>query len=1131
MVSSGGSWAAHSHEVNGAAVGAQAFIERACDPARSIVVEACAGSGKTWLLVSRMLRLLLVGAEPSELLAITFTRKAAREMRERLMHLLRELALQPSHKAGALLLERGIGEAHLPALMPVARKLYERVLSSPHGLSIDTFHSWFATLLRAAPLALGVPHAFALTEKTGELLREAHLRFMQSLDQSENARLRQSLSALYDMAGDRNAKLLLDAFIDKRTEWWAACGAFDTSELSSTAGTSGIFDISVDSSPPLAWLHELCGRDGAADARQELWRDEALLSRILDVARLLAAGSKRNRERAEVIGQALSGVGSSANFSRLLAQFCDERRQPRGNDLRNGGLQMALRERFGTDGAMTFQDEFIAIGHELLELERRSAEPRVLAMNTLLFEVGSAYLAHYQAVKAERRVLDFSDLEWHAYRLLTREDHAAHLQSRLDARYRHILLDEFQDTNPLQWCILRTWLDAYGGDAEPPSVFIVGDPKQSIYRFRRAEPRVFDAARGMLAQRGADVLRTSQTRRNASEIVDALNTVFAANPIHAPHSTLRGNGGAVWRLPLTRGRTVVPPSSVSAIRDPLTDERLEDEDLRRLDEGRAVAAAIVAALQDMARRTGRPVRWSDAMILVRRRTHLAAYENAFRMAGIPFLSDRRGGLLASLEAADLIALLGCLAMPGDSRALAHALKSPIFGASDEDLIHLARSEGDSRRHWWARLQECAAANVGGASPALRRAAHLLNEWQHASARLPVHELLDLIVYQGELVQRYAQAAHPALRSQVIGNIEAFIELGLQFDAGNYPSLPRFLDSLRPMEQGAESDAPAEAAVDSALDAVRILTIHGAKGLEAPIVALVDANHSEAARDDAGILCRWPLHADAPDHFSCYGRSDERGAARDVLFEEENRLRRQEDWNLLYVAATRASELLIVSGVAAARGAMADGCNEGSWYHRFMSLPETTMGPAAAAVHADAEAQEFTIPVFDPPPMALTRSASRSCSQASHVEQALRSLMQRLTEASCWPVQMPTLQQLQDWLGCLPEMAVMVRQQASQILSVSSLEKFFNPDLFLFARNALEIMQVDIVVSFDRVVVFDDEVWMLVYRLDPQDARHDDDDSRLTACGQAANTIFPGKVVQVAVITANGTLQTLYLDPK
>ena len=156
-----------------------------------------------------------------------------------------------------------------------------------------------------------------------------------------------------------------------------------------------------------------------------------------------------------------------------------------------------------------FEVEFESTGEALKKILRRSMEPKVIALNRSLFIVGAAYLDIYQAVKAEQRVFDFADLEWQAYRLLTNEEHAAYLQSRLDARYKHVLLDEFQDTNPLQWSIVQAWLNAYGDDSDKPSMFVVGDPKQSIYRFRRAEPRVFSAARTVLVAQGADFLRTN----------------------------------------------------------------------------------------------------------------------------------------------------------------------------------------------------------------------------------------------------------------------------------------------------------------------------------------------------------------------------------------------------------------------------------------------------------------------------------------------------------------------------------------------------------------------------------------------------------------------------------------------
>lgn len=1089
-----------AYEANGKTVDAMQFTRLACDPARSVVVEACAGSGKTWLLVARMLRLLLAGTEPSELLAITFTRKAAQEMRERLLHLLRDLALQPEAIACALLMERGVDEQDLPHMLPVARGLYGRVLSSAQSLSIDTFHSWFARLVQIAPLASGVPHGYTLTEATGELMADAYGRFLQAINDEDMSNVKDALMSLYQMVGDWNAKRLLDAFIDKRAEWLAA-----------TQQGERI---------PLAWLQELAGEDGIRDARLMLWNDEALLARIKQIAWLLGRGSAVNQKRAVAIEMALTAGAGVDSFDALCNEFFNADGEARKNQ-KTKDLTKAIEQNLGIDGLSAFDDEFEAIGEALKMLRKRSAERQVLALNEALFTVGPALLEQYQAVKAEQRVFDFSDLEWHAYRLLTDESHAAYLQSRLDARYKHILLDEFQDTNPLQWSIVRAWLNAYGSDAQQPSVFVVGDPKQSIYRFRRAEPRVFDAARDMLAALDADVLRTNQTRRNAVPIIDTLNSSFVANPIYAPQTTLGAQHGAVWRLPLVQSEEssdTVPAGF--ALRDPLNAPREEQEDARRIDEGSAVARAIVLAMRELERRRGKTAKWSDVMLLVKKRTYLTAYESALRTTGIPFVSDKRGGLLESLEVADLIALLNFLMTPGDNRSLAHVLKSPIFDASDDDLICIAQL---SEATWWQRMEVCA---EDGASPALQRAAVLLQRWLDVAPRLPVHDLLDLIVHEGELIARYAQAAQPAVRSQVLGNIDAFIELALNLDAGRYPSLPKFIDALSVLRKGADSDAPDEAAIDAAVDAVRILTIHSAKGLEAPVVVLVDANHSEAARDDCGILCEWPQDAEAPTHFSCFARKQERGAARDTLFLAEEKFKQQEDWNLLYVAATRAKEILIVSGVAGTRGALDDGTIEGSWYHRLQDVPEFVFDDNAqsyAEITAAIADIEFDIPIFSPPTLAVPSGSTPFQNEAIDEGVALHALLERLTYTPAWPVTVPDAMSIARWLRCTTAIAETVREQAMLILSQTVLERFFNPAHFCCAYNEMEVMTDEGTMRFDRAVICDSEIWILDYKRDLLDSERAAYSDQLARYKRAAQQVFPGKALKTALITADGRL--------
>lgn len=1086
---------ARAYEINGENADAARFTAIACDPARSVVVEACAGSGKTWLLVARILRLLLAGTDPAALLAITFTRKAAQEMRERLLHLLQELALASDADAAAILLERGINEQQLPTMLPIARGLYERVLRSPQALSIDTFHSWFARLVQIAPLASGVPHGYGLTESTGELQADAYSRFMQSVNDKDNAHVKQALVALYRLVGDWNTRNLLDAFIGKRAEWWAA----------------------IQNGEPIEWLCELCGDDGEIDARLSLWKDEQIIARIGHIAWLLGQGTSVNQERATAIETALSGGSGMESFTALANEFFDANGKSRKNRSTKN-LTKALQDNLGDDGVTAFEQEFETVAEELRKILRRSTEPLVIELNRALFTVGVAYLEIYQAVKAEQRLFDFADLEWQAYRLLTNEEHAAYLQSRLDARYQHVLLDEFQDTNPLQWGIVQAWLNAYGSDHDKPSMFIVGDPKQSIYRFRRAEPRVFIAARNELVAQGADFLRTNQTRRNAQEIVEVMNASFAQNPIFNSQTTLVEQRGAVWRLPLVQQqvaeKTVWSPS---ALRDPLTTSREEEEDERRLQEGRAVAQALLRA-----RAQFRQLRWSDVMMLVKKRTHLRAYERAMREAGIPFASDKRGGLLASLEIADLIALLTFLITPNDNLALAHVLKSPIIGAGDDDLIMLASGTGKT---WWQRLHQT---DAKLSSAALQRAVPLLENWLQLAPRLPVHDLLDRILHEGDVVARYASSVSPLIRGQVLGNIEAFTELALNLDAGRYPSLPKFIHALSRLQKASDSDAPDEADVNAATDAVRILTIHSAKGLEASVVVLLDANHSDAMREDHGVLCEWPQDADGPVHFSVFGKQSERGAARDRLFDEEEQLKMQEDWNLLYVAATRAKSLLIVSGVADASVAAVNGVAEGRWYSRIEGAEDIVLDDVLQYSEAKQETA-FPLPIFQPPILAAPPVETAAVFSSDVIDEgiALHALMERVTQGHAWPLVLPDVELVAKWLPCKPALARTAHAQAQIILSQAELARFFDPAQYRFARNEMEIVTGEGVARFDRVVMFDDALWILDYKRNLLESERAAYQQQLMRYRMAAQAVFPNTVIRTALVTTDGRLTEMH----
>ena len=380
------------------------------------------------------------------------------------------------------------------------------------------------------------------------------------------------------------------------------------------------------------------------------------------------------------------------------------------------------------------------------------------------------------------------------------------------------------------------------------------------------------------------------------------------------------------------------PDKQLNLRNPLTTPRTEEQSGSREIEAGQFAAHIadIAANWSVQAEDGTPRRaeYRDIMVLVRKRTHLRVYEHALRARHIPFLTSRRGGLLDTLEADDIQALLTFLITPFADLELAQALRSPLFGCSDEDLMILA---AEAEGNWWSRLQRIAEEDISP-SAELQRAYRLLQGWLQLADKLPVHDLLDCIYFEGDLLHRYAAALPDELHEKVHANLLAFIEIALNVDAGRYPSLPRFLAELRDL-RAAENESPDEGKVGEVGNALRIYTVHEAKGLEAPIVWLLDANDTQRITGSYDVLLDWQPNEPHPTHFSLFSDKRGRGAKRMPYFDADEAYSRREEMNLLYVAMTRAKQSLLVSG----NGELA----EGSWYGRIAATVQPVENPLLA----------------------------------------------------------------------------------------------------------------------------------------------------------------------------------------
>jgi ATP-dependent helicase/nuclease subunit A len=302
--------------------------------------------------------------------------------------------------------------------------------------------------------------------------------------------------------------------------------------------------------------------------------------------------------------------------------------------------------------------------------------------------------------------------------------------------------------------------------------------------------------------------------------------------------------------------------------------------------------------------------------------------------------------------------------------------------------------------------------------------------------------------------------------------------------------------------------------------VRILTIHAAKGLEAEVVVLMGANHSDAGADKAGVLCDWPQDAPAPVHFSVFGKKAERGVARARFFEQEQKFREQEIWNLLYVAATRARQLLIISGTHTGRDEH-NGVKPDSWYQQLLSVDEFSPEPRQSS--ATASGDQFSLSLFLPPALANPNVITEQDNDLTLEGKRLHALMERLTARSEWPVVVPAASVAARWLRCTEPEARVVCEQAARILSSDELQRFFNPADYQSAHNELELVHEGDWLRIDRLVLFKDALWVLDYKRQVLAQQQTDYWQQLARYRAACGALFPGKPVHSALITVDGRL--------
>ncbi len=835
----------------------------AADPTVSTWLSANAGSGKTRVLTNRVARLLLNGVEPQNILCLTYTKAAASEMQNRLFKTLGAWAMLDDASLRVALSD--LGEA-LPRNLARARTLFASAIEAPGGLKIQTIHSLCASILRQFPLESGTSPQFVEMDDTAQeaLISE----ILDDLARSHPAVLAEASAC---MNADSLSSLAKDVISSAdgfnpcltRDEISARCGV--------TPGTTEA-DIVARALQPgdLAFLKslipvlltgspndvKLAGRISECGSRETV-------RTLLELSEFLLVQSGDKAYRAKIGGQPTKA-------------------------LRDGAFQVHL-DRF--NDLMQRVEEARAGWLPLNAARRMSA----------LHDFAGILLPSYTSAKEERALLDFDDLIRRTQRLLS-DPTLPWVLFRLDARLEHILVDEAQDTSPRQWQVIRALAEELTSGARPDrprTLFVVGDKKQSIYSFQGADAAGFDRMADTFGRQLAGGLSRRELRhsfRSSPAILNAVDATMALDDVtgtgsDAAHIAFHGDmPGRVDVWPL-----VPPPEKpeVHPWHDP-ADRPLPDGAQVTL--ARSLARFIGRILEDEAitDKSGRVRRVSagDIMILVRSRGDMfEQIISACKAAGLPIAGADRLKIAAELAVKDLTALLSFLALPDDDLALAGALKSPLFGWSEGQLFDLAH--GRIAPTLWRELLR--------RSTEFPETVTILRSLRDDIDFVRPYELLERILTRHDgrrkLLGRIGLEAREG--------IDELLNQALVYEREHVPSLTGFLHRL------STEDIVVKRQANGADDLIRVMTVHGAKGLERPIVILPDTtapprpNASDLLMADDGV----PLPPLKRGH-----DTEEVAQARDRVRAAED----EERDRLLYVAMTRAEKWLIVCGVEQAR---------------------------------------------------------------------------------------------------------------------------------------------------------------------------------------------------------------------
>ncbi|RFB79089.1 double-strand break repair helicase AddA [Methylovirgula sp. 4M-Z18] len=878
----------------------------ASDPALSAWVSANAGSGKTHVLAQRVIRMLLSGVQPAKILCLTFTKAAAANMAQKVFDTLSRWTMLEDDALRQAILETGAPAPDTNDLAK-ARRLFARTVETPGGLKIQTIHAFCEKLLHVFPFEANVPASFEVLDdqQNAVLLATARQAVLHRALGDPASLLGQNLNLLVREVSSSSLDTLIGEAMAQRGAITRVIRAYPTQDKLTRA---------------LQRELDLQAHETDAAIAQDMLYGGIAQSEWPSLAAEMQPFSNAKESGAVLLARAFAALDDAKKLEIYKSIFLTEKDSPRKN---------LVAKKLGETRPLIAQ-VLLAEQDRLVKLVEKLKRAQTVTRTVALLGVLGGILTEYERMKRRQGLFDFQDLIERTLSLLARAD-AAWVLYKLDAGIDHVLVDEAQDTSPEQWQILQKLTEEFfsgeSAQRQARTFFAVGDPKQSIFSFQGADPAMFDAVRRELDKKVREAADPRERRllfehvqlvlsfRSATDILEAVDKVFEAPERSRGLSAGDENVRTVHQPLKAKAPGLVeiwPPVGAQARETP-RDWRLPVDALDMQDPPVIVARRIAAAIKAMIapgspdyvmdkNNQPRAIDPGDVMILVRsRNAFFEAVIRALKAADVPVAGADRLQLTDHIAVMDLIALGRASLLPDDDLTVATVLKSPLVGLDDDDLIALAPSRPGTLLH---ALQQ-------SADPRHGAAARQLHAWQKQAATLAPFAFYSHVLGadggRRKLLARLGPEAGDA--------IDEFLKLTLAEERKQAPALVTFLNGLQQIDLSIKRDMEAQHG------AVRVMTVHAAKGLEAKIVFLPDTCSVPGGRHDPKIFFLDDGKGGALPAWSPRTATDT--AAVGAVRETARQAQIEEHRRLLYVALTRAEERLYVAGFHGPRGRNAE----------------------------------------------------------------------------------------------------------------------------------------------------------------------------------------------------------------